>query len=195
MWDPLARAKAAPMNPQLYKHLVTASRLLLGAEFSINGLNWWIKLITPYPSMSDGALLPKGDLLGAMIDTGILFHLVKVVELAAGVALLGNWFVPLALVVVFPVTVNVFIVDVFLHHRLRGFIMGAGAMLINSFLLLSYLGHYRTMLVRRGAVDDLRAGAAPSALRFTRSLLSVLAVIFGIVMVSWIAAMIVQHFA
>jgi hypothetical protein len=184
-----------PMNPQLYKHLVTASRLLLGAEFFINGLNWWVKLITPYPSMSDGALLPKGDLLGAMIDTGILFHLVKAVELAAGVALLGNWFVPLALVVVFPVTVNVFIVDVFLHHRLRGFIMGAGAMLINSFLMLSYLGHYRTMLVRRAAVDDLSARPGPSVLRFSRSLLSVPAVIFGMIMVIWVAAMIVQHFA
>jgi hypothetical protein len=183
------------MNAQLYKHLVTAARLLLGAEFFINGLNWWVKLITPYPSMSDGALLPKGDLLGAMIDTGILFHLVKAVELAAGIALLGNWFVPLALVVVFPVTVNVFIVDVFLHHRLRGFIMGAGAMLINSFLMLSYLSRYRTMLVRRAVVDDLSAGVDAPVLRLARSLLSVLAVLFGVVMVSWIAAMIVQHFA
>jgi|HubBroStandDraft_1064217.scaffolds.fasta_scaffold122812_1 hypothetical protein len=182
------------MNSRLYKHLVTAARLLLGAEFFINGLNWWVKLITPYPSVSDGALLPKGDLVGAMIDTGILFHLVKAAELAAGIALLGNWFVPLALVVVFPVTVNVFVVDVFLHHRLRGFIMGAGAMLINSFLMLAYLGHYKTMLVRRAAVDDLNAGTDAPLLRITRSLLSVLAVIFGIVMVSWVAAMIVQHF-
>jgi putative oxidoreductase len=181
------------MNTSLYKHLVTASRLLLGAEFFINGLNWWVKLITPYPSMSDGALLPKGDFVAAMIDTGILFHVVKVVELAAGVALLGNWFVPLALVMVFPITVNVFVADVFLHHRLRGFIMGSGAMLINSFLMLSYLGHYKAMLVWRGVVDELNAGTDPP-LRIARSVLSVLAVIFGLVMVGWIAVMIVQHF-
>jgi hypothetical protein len=43
-------------------------------------------------------------------------------------------------------------------------------------------------------VDDLGAGGDTPVLRFTRCSLSVLAVIFGIVMVSWVAAMIVQHF-
>jgi putative oxidoreductase len=182
------------MNTRLYDRLVTAVRLLLGAEFFINGLNWWVKLITPYPSISDAGHLPKGDFVAAMIDTGILFHVVKTAELAAGIGLLGNWFVPLALVVVFPVTVNVFIVDAFLHHRLRAFIMGSGAMLMNSFLMLAYLGHYRSMLRLRGVVDELNINAPGSSLRLTRSILSVLAVMVGTVMVAWVVIMIVQHF-
>jgi hypothetical protein len=184
------------MKMSFYQRLVTAVRLLLGAEFFVNGLNWWVKLITPYPSISDGVdMLPKGDFVAAMINTGIVFHLVKAVEIVAGIALLGNWFVPLALVAVFPITVNVFIADVFLHHKLRSLIMGSGAMLMNSFLMLAYLGHYRSMLVGRGLVDVLGSPDGGRLLHHTRSVLSVLSVLFGATMVGWVIVMIVQHFS
>ena len=89
-------------------------RILLGLVCFANGFNWFFKIITPYPSMSDFVhFMPPPDIVGALIENGILFHLVKVVELVAGIALLTNRFVPLALVVSMSVTVIVFIVDVF----------------------------------------------------------------------------------
>jgi hypothetical protein len=189
--------------------LVVIVRVLMGADFLVNGLNWWVKLIDAYPSISDYAhRAPPADLVGAMIQTGVMFHLVKATELLAGVALLTNRFVPLMLVVVFPVTVPVFIVDVVLIHHLRGFIMGAGAFLMNVFLMLSYLGCYRPMLRSRASADwppapgsglgtrgGVDVGHAAVVYRIPIAMLGVVAAAFGAIMVGWVATMIAEHFA
>ncbi len=130
---------------------MTAVRLLMGAVFFLNGLNWWFKIITPYPSMSDFAhMAPPPDVVGAMIKNGVLFHIVKATELLTGVALLANSFVPLMLVAALPITLPICIVDVFFVRSLRGVVMGGGSMLLNLSLLLAYLNHYRPMLEVRG---------------------------------------------
>jgi hypothetical protein len=183
------------MNTSSYGRLVTAVRLLLGTVLFVNGLNWWVKLITPYPSISDGvAWMPPGDFVAAMINTGIIFHLVKGLELLAGVALLLNRCVPLALVAVLSVTINVFIVDVFLGHRLRAYIMGSGALLMNVFLMLAYFERYRALLLVH-ATPDVQLPATAPLLRVARPILAVAAAIIGTIMVGWVAVMIVQHFA
>jgi len=196
-----------------YIALVTAVRVLMGTDFLVNGLNWWVKLIDAYPSISDYAhRAPPADLVGAMIQTGVMFHLVKATELLTGVALLANRFVPLMLVVVFPVTVAVFVVDVVLLHHLRGFIMGGGALLMNVFLMLSYLGCYRPMLRSRAIPDWPAAELSEARARHERApapwapraaltyrlampVLGAVACAFGCVMVGWVATMLVQHFA
>jgi hypothetical protein len=175
--------------------LVGFVRLLMGTEFLVNGLNWWVKMVGPYPSLADFAHhAPPADFVGAMIQTGVLFHVVKAAELLAGVALLTNRFVPLMLVVVFPVTVPVFIVDVVLVHHLRGFIMGTGAMLMNTYLMLSYLNCYRSMLVAR-ALPDAASAPTPSPSLPGRATLiyGVVAAAFGVVMLTWVGVMIVQY--
>ena len=187
------------MNPRLYSRLVTAVRLLMGADLVVNGLNWWVKLVTPYPSLSDFAdRPPPPDFVGAMIATGVIFHVVKGLELIAGIALLANRFVPLALVAVFAVTVNVFLVDVFLAQRFRAYVMGIGELLMNLALLLAYLEHYRPMLRMRAEPDGCGAPAAdlPPVLRSlvaVRTPLLMVAALFGIVMIVWVAVMIVQR--
>lgn len=196
-----------------YLALVTVVRVLMGMDFLVNGLNWWVKLIDAYPSISDYShRSPPADLVGAMIQTGVMFHVVKATELLGGVALLANRFVPLMLVVVFPVTVPVFIVDVVLIHHVRGFIMGAGALLMNLFLILSYLGCYRPMLRSRASPDwpsadgsGVRerhepargpwAARAALAYRIAMPVLGAVAAAVGCVMVGWVAAMTAEHFA
>jgi len=186
--------------------LVALVRIMLGTEFLINGLNWWVKLIGPYPSISDFAHhAPPPDFVGAMIQTGVMFHVVKATELLAGIALLTNRFVPLMLVAVFPVTVPVFIVDVILIHHLRGFLMGTGAMLMNTFLLFSYLQCYRPMLNARAQPDSRSAEAAASAesaacaesaTAIPGPLMLVygsLAAFFGAVILIWVAVMMFQY--
>lgn len=192
----------------MYGRLVTAVRLLMGADFVMNGLNWWVKLIGPYPSIADYAhKAPPPDFVGAMIQTHILFHIVKATELLTGIAMLTNSFVPLMLVAIFPVTVPVFIVDVIMIHHVRGFIMGMGAMLMNTFLMLAHLSYYQPMLTARASPDPLpglaRGGAhlgptfwqASPLRRVVMPLYGAIAAAFGVVMVTWVAVMIVQHFA
>jgi uncharacterized membrane protein YphA (DoxX/SURF4 family) len=140
----------------MYGRLVTAVRLLLGAAYVVGGGNWFFKLIDPYPSIVDYLNAPPpDDIVGALIRTGILFHMVKIVELVAGIALLSNRFVPLALVLSAPVTVVVFVVDVFVSGHTRAVFMGTGSFAMHGFLLLAYMSVYRPMLAPRVAADRL----------------------------------------
>jgi putative oxidoreductase len=50
---------------------------------------------------------PGGDFLGALVASGYVMSIVKVVELVAGLMLLGNRFVPLALALLAPVLVGI----------------------------------------------------------------------------------------
>ena len=140
----------------MYQKLVAAVRLLLGAAYLVGGGNWFFKVIDPYPSISDYLNAPPpDDIVGALIRTGILFHMVKLVELVAGLSLLSNRFVALALVISAPVTVVVFVVDVFVSGHTRAVFMGTGSFAMHGFLLLAYLNTYRPLLAARPVPDRL----------------------------------------
>jgi hypothetical protein len=174
-------------------------RLLLGIEFFLNGFNWWVKIIGPYPSISDyaGGKPVHAGVVGAMIATGFMFHVVKAVELLAGIALLTNRWVPLALVAVFSVTLNVFFVDVLISTHLRAHIMGAGAMLMSIFLMFSYLPYYVPMLAKNAQAHMI---VIPDHLHFVPlrtaktalTGLGLVSVGFGVVMIGWVGVMIFQ---
>lgn len=181
-------------------------RLLLGTVCFVNGLNWFFKIITPYPSISDFIdYLPPPDIVGALIENGILFHMVKAVELVTGLALLCNRFVPLALVAGLSVTVTVFVVDVFKpEFRLRAFLMGSGTFAMTVTLLIAYLYHFRPMLAWQANTNPDPAQPAPAdggvvAATFGRLLkpllapLAVLSVLVGTVQVGWLAVMVAQY--
>ena len=190
--------------------LTAAVRIVLGAVFVINGLNWWVKLIDPYPSISDFATQPPpNNIAGALIATGFLFHIVKGMELGAGVLLLANRFTPLALVLSMPVTVIVFFVDVVIATRLRPHLMGTGAMLMSIFLMLAYFRFFAPILAFRAPPDGplatgetsappIRLGALnPHATRAGRMAvagLGIVSLLLGLVMLVWLGVMIVQHF-
>ena len=182
----------------MYPRLVVMVRLLLGADYLINGINWWFKLIKPYPSISDFvAHPPPPDIVGALIQTGFMFHIVKGTELVSGAALLTNRFVPLMLVVAFPVTLPIFLTDVFLGGSLRACIMGGGAFLMNVFLILAYLRLYEPLLGPRQVPDELASTPAATPLAALRRRLmlplALLAALAGTTMVIWLAVMMAQY--
>lgn len=175
----------------------------MGIIYLLNGLNWWFKIITPYPSMSDFThMAPPPDVVGAMIENGIMFHMVKGLELLTGIALLANVLTPLVLVAVLPVTISVFIVDVFFIAHMRGIVMGAGSLALNLFLLLVYIEHYRPMLSVRGTTADRLPPDAPnltdrvkSVTRPLEPFLGIAAVLLGVIMLGWMLMMIGQYIA
>ena len=193
------------MRGLLTDRLAHAVRLLLGACYLINGTNWFFKIITPYPSISDFIhYQPPPDIVGALINNGILFHLAKATELIAGVALLGNRFVPLMLVVAMTVTVPVFLVDDFTHPHLRGVLMGTGSLVMNVFLLLAYFHHYRPMLAARAQPhldptqaprpgEGATAAALAAVLRPVLPVLGVVAAALGCAMLAWLLVMVGQY--
>jgi hypothetical protein len=84
------------------KHAPHAARILLGALMALFGLNGFLHFLPTPPVTPEG-----GAFLGALAATGYMFPLIKGVELVAGLALLSGRFVPLALTLLAPITINI----------------------------------------------------------------------------------------
>ncbi|PWU12846.1 MAG: acyltransferase [Bdellovibrio sp.] len=83
------------------------ARLLLGFIFLGAGISFFFT--TPPPL--EGAM---GDFFKGMMATQYFFYLLKGTEITCGLLLLSGMFVPLALVVLAPIILNIFLVHSFL---------------------------------------------------------------------------------
>src|SRR5262245_42170697 len=83
------------------RHVTTAARLLLGLAFVVFGLNYFLEFM-PAHAPPEGA----GAFLGALV-AGKVLTVAKVIEIAAGLALLADRFVPLAATLLAPILVNI----------------------------------------------------------------------------------------
>ncbi len=90
--------------------LPTVARVVLGLAFFVFGLNGFLHFI-PQPPPPPAA----GAFAGAMFATGYFFPLLKGTEVIAGLLLLSNRFVPLALAVLAPVLINIVAFHLFLE--------------------------------------------------------------------------------
>ncbi len=92
------------------KIVILIARLLLGLIFVVFGLNGFLNFLSMGP-------MPTG-LAGQFIGALFLSHyywVVAVLQIAGGLLLLANRFVPLALVLLGPVIVNIICYHVFLN--------------------------------------------------------------------------------
>jgi hypothetical protein len=80
----------------------SAPRLLLGTIFFVFGLNFFLHFL-PTPPM-EGAPL---SFIMALAASGYVMPIVKGVEVVAGLMLLSNRFVPLALALLAPIVVSI----------------------------------------------------------------------------------------
>jgi|SRR5690606_2314108 len=80
-----------------------AARTVLGLVFVVFGLNYFVPFL-PAPGLPPGRAL---TFLGGLEAAGYLFPMVKAIEVGAGVAMLANRFVPLALLLLAPIIVNI----------------------------------------------------------------------------------------
>ena len=87
----------------------TAARLVLGAIFTVFGLNGFLHFL-PMPAPTGLAAV----YMGGLAASGYMFPLIKGTEVVAGALLLGNRYVPLALTILAPVVVNILAFHLFL---------------------------------------------------------------------------------
>jgi hypothetical protein len=86
-----------------HRHVFTAIvRTLLGLGFLVTGTNYFVHFM-PMPAMP----VPAQQFLGALHDAGYVMPIVKTIEIAAGLALVCNRFVPLALTLLAPLLVSI----------------------------------------------------------------------------------------
>ncbi len=97
------------MSRKAFKRLVFVTRFFLGIIFLVFGINYFANIISlPKP---DGV---SGLLITALINSGYFFPFLKAVEIACGLALVTNKCVSLSLVVLAPITLNIFLFNFFL---------------------------------------------------------------------------------
>jgi putative oxidoreductase len=135
-------------------HYATATaRYLLGLIFTVFGLNFFLHFL-PQPPMSG----PPMDFAMALMQSGYVMQTVKVVEVAAGLLLLFNRYVPLALTLLAPIVVGV----VGFHASLAP-ATGGGAYLalaLELFLAYAYRAAYAPLFVAQ-STPSLRGSEAP----------------------------------
>jgi putative oxidoreductase len=92
------------------KIVVLIARLLLGLIFVVFGLNGYLNFLNMGPMPTGLA----GQFMGALFASHY-YWVIAALQIAGGVLLLVNRFVPLALVLLGPVIVNIILYHVFLN--------------------------------------------------------------------------------
>lgn len=86
-----------------------AVQALLGLVFFVFGLNGFFQFL-PMPELPQ----PAADFMGALVGTGYFLVVLKIVETVSGLLLLIRRFSALALLLLAPIIVNIFLFHLFL---------------------------------------------------------------------------------
>ncbi len=89
------------------KWATLVARILLGLIFTASGIAYFF--VTPPPLEGPIAVFMQG-----LLASGYFLYLVKGTEIVCGLMLLSGFFVPLALVILAPIILNIFMVHVML---------------------------------------------------------------------------------
>ena len=116
-------------------------RLAMSVTFTISGLR---KLpgvkFTTLPTSN-----PVGAYFQAMHDTGIYWNFIGFFQILLGLLLWFNRFAPLAILLMMPITINIFLVSLALNMRGTP-VITALMVLGNIFLLLWHYENFRSIL-------------------------------------------------
>ena len=157
MNDPhIATAGSAPtrFTRTIVRYLPVAVRILMGALFLFAGGVGLLASPTPPPGLSGGALAFNA----ALKQTGYMLPLVSATQALAGLLLLSNRCVPLALAMLAPVVVNIVAYHAVLERTGLG--IAVIVAVLEAYLAWQYRDAYRPMLAVRVAPA---AGASPAA--------------------------------
>ena len=117
-------------------------RIIMGLIFTVFSLNFFFKFM-PMPQPTPEAM----KFMGAMMATGYFFYLLKIIELAVGIMLLANKFVPLALTIIAPVVSNIFLFHLFLD--LGGILLAVILLIFNVALIAHYKKDYMGLISKK----------------------------------------------
>ena len=164
------------------QHLVFIARMLLGVFYLISGFNWFLGFMPPLPSVDmplDTEL--KHAVVLEMIRTGWMFQFAKVAEIAAGLALVTNRFVPMMLAFTAPLAFITFMLDALILDDIFGWLTGTVStqavaaaiedmiigglciLLLQVWLILAYRDYFLPLLTFRAQPSHFKAPAQSPA--------------------------------
>jgi len=124
--------------------LIYACQFFYGGWFLFHGLNFFLEFYF------DGSIRPGPGLVPALTESGVM-RVVKVLEIVIGLALLSDLFVPLAIVVAWPITFMIAYVNAS-HLSMFGISVGFIIITLNGAMSLGHLARYRPMLVMKAGL-------------------------------------------
>ena len=127
------------------KIIVLITRSLLGIVFLVFGFNFFFHFISSPPPTGVAA-----EFAGGLFKAGYFFPFMKVIEISSGLFLLINRYTALFLVIIFPVTLNIFLYHAFLLPS--GLIIALPLLLINLFLGYAYRSYYSGLFTSKPVV-------------------------------------------
>ena len=87
------------------------ARYLLGLLFLVSGISFFFM---PPPTDLPGNMAP---FFNGMMSTGFFFQFLKVTEAVCGLMLLANVAAPVALVILAPICINIFLVHLYFRNH------------------------------------------------------------------------------
>ncbi|SMD22763.1 hypothetical protein [Lentzea albidocapillata] len=124
------------------RYATVVTRVLTGLLFATTGLNGFIMFM---PAPDPSTMAPEGVAFsGALYATGYMLQLASGVQLLSGILLIIGRFVPLALALLAPMVVNIFLFHVFLEPS--GMVMALLVVAAEIGLAWAYRDKFRPML-------------------------------------------------
>jgi uncharacterized membrane protein YphA (DoxX/SURF4 family) len=120
------------------KIAVIIVRVLLGALFLFGSVAFFLQLF-PQPELQGNMKLFNEGI----VASGYIMQLVKAIELVVGLAFVAGFFVPLATIVIFPISVNILLVHAILDPK--GLPVALFVIAANLFLAYNYRDKYKSM--------------------------------------------------
>ena len=123
------------------KIAVLIARILLGLIFLVFGLNFFLhfSFLPSSAPMSEKAQAFSGGLYGS----GYFFQYMKVIEIASGLAILFNRYTAFFLLILFPVSVNIFLFHAVLMPS--GLTVAGPIIILHLFLGFAYRKYYSSI--------------------------------------------------
>ena len=119
--------------------LTTTARIVLALALLLFGINGFLQFM-PQPQMPEAA----ANFLGALFVTGYIFPVINILFLIAGLLMIFNRYVPLALALITPITINIVLFHFFLNFI--GGTFGYVMALLNIYLIYSYADSFKPLL-------------------------------------------------
>jgi putative oxidoreductase len=127
----------------LNKKVTMIARILFGLVllgFGLLGIYFYFVGVTPpmqYPE-------PAKKFMNALQDTGYMMLILSCLYVLVGASMLINRFVPLALILMTPISVNIVLFHVFLD--IKSIFLGLVVGFLNVYLLFAYIESYKPLL-------------------------------------------------
>jgi len=127
------------------RYATIATRVLIGLLFTTTGLNGFLMFM---PAPDPSTMAPAGVAFSAALyATGYMLQLASGVQLLAGLLLISGRYVPLALALLAPMVVNIFLFHVFLEPA--GTVLAVIVVAAEIGLAWAYRDKFRPMLQAR----------------------------------------------